>query len=753
MDPDASGTISDNHIDAYNYGYGIYCTGGNWTIAGGTVEGAGTNGIRTTGGTLNVSGVTIQNNGSYGVYANDANTTISSCVITGHSYPYMFNAGSHTLSDNTITGNTNLAVACSFIPQSCTWPASWALPIALTSTLSINNSVTLTIGSGVEVRLNNSYLMIGSGGSSTGVLIADGVTFTGTSSMAKVWLNYGSGQQITNCTFNGAYLYLDPDASGTVSDNNIDASNSLYGIYGNGNWTITGGTIEGASNNGIYVYGGTWNISGVTILGSQQGLYVFGSANATAQYCSFVGQTSYGVQNTGTSMVDARYCYWGTSDGPGPVGPGSGSNVSTKVLYNPWLPNTSNPSVPGGLNTIYLDFTYTPPIGSGTSQEHALYVKQYVTDRFVLNNVIFTTSFELPIIELDTTSQVIFGGTYSDPNILGLANSDTGNTNWTDSAFICTEQSLFSTMPNDPNEYKYMLANTSAHEIGHLLGYDYSNAASMPFMNNGFAIQARIMQDLLLGQLGKTTQEKWTYIEDTDLDLDVAKPQVIYIPKTSVTPQQFDTMVQELDDYYDYYGAQTDNAEKIVICSINDVLSLFPDHVAPVAQWSYLGIKTLNNIYHDETLENTARLQWNGASNNLSLNDPDLITIDGAWDPNTGTYLFYTDSILQGALFEGSITVSFLSDSNDIPDYGFISYDHSYNEIGNKYLNLETISPTGDINGDGITDLQDFAVFARHYKETGTYLDRLEGADLNRDEIADIRDLFILAMHWLETAP
>jgi len=208
-------------------------------------------------------------------------------------------------------------------------------------------------------------------------------------------------------------------------------------------------------------------------------------------------------------------------------------------------------------------------------------------------------------------------------------------------------------------------------------------------------------------------------------------------------------MLQELDDFYEYYGAQTDKGAEAVVCAISDVLSLFPNHVAPAAQWTCLGIKTLNNIYHDKTLKNTARLQWMTNSENLNFDDPNFVTVDGVWDPNTETYLFYTDTIPQEQLFDGSITVSFISESNEVPIYEFISYDPNFTEIGNKHLALDNISPYGDINGDGTTNFKDFAILANHYYEFGSYTDRREGTDLNRDEYIDHKDLFILAQNWL----
>lgn len=50
---------------------------------------------------------------------------------------------------------------------------------------------------------------------------------------------------------------------------------------------------------------------------------------------------SYGVAidpsvNVGGNMVNAGCCWWGSPDGPGPVGPGHGARVSPNVIYNFW---------------------------------------------------------------------------------------------------------------------------------------------------------------------------------------------------------------------------------------------------------------------------------------------------------------------------------------------------------------------------------------------------------------------------------
>jgi nitrous oxidase accessory protein NosD len=47
--------------------------------------------------------------------------------------------------------------------------------------------------------------------------------------------------------------------------------------------------------------------------------------------------TSFGVRNGQMGVLDAECNWWGAADGPGPVGPGSGDNVSNNVDFRPWL--------------------------------------------------------------------------------------------------------------------------------------------------------------------------------------------------------------------------------------------------------------------------------------------------------------------------------------------------------------------------------------------------------------------------------
>jgi uncharacterized repeat protein (TIGR01451 family) len=67
----------------------------------------------------------------------------------------------------------------------------------------------------------------------------------------------------------------------------------------------------------------------------------------------------YGVGNISGQVanVDATCNWWGSASGPGPVGPGTGSPVTTGVDFAPWLPS-ANLDGPCELNTTAITKTH-----------------------------------------------------------------------------------------------------------------------------------------------------------------------------------------------------------------------------------------------------------------------------------------------------------------------------------------------------------------------------------------------------------
>lgn len=87
------------------------------------------------------------------------------------------------------------------------------------------------------------------------------------------------------------------------------------------------------------------------LIGNEVGVYVgtdaqFGGTPSTAtnginiNNNNLVGNTVFGVQNDTGVLVNARFNYWGASNGPGPVGPGSGDKVTANVDYSDFMRST-----------------------------------------------------------------------------------------------------------------------------------------------------------------------------------------------------------------------------------------------------------------------------------------------------------------------------------------------------------------------------------------------------------------------------
>jgi hypothetical protein len=120
---------------------------------------------------------------------------------------------------------------------------------------------------------------------------------------------------------------------------------------------VTGSTSE---NGGIYV---AWGISDISVTdnyvhdnsfntlkwGDPAGIMIGADPDASTITVSgnrLVNNLPNGITNKATALLVTRNNWWGTADGPGPVGIGTGDRVSANVDYTPWLASAPSPTCP-----------------------------------------------------------------------------------------------------------------------------------------------------------------------------------------------------------------------------------------------------------------------------------------------------------------------------------------------------------------------------------------------------------------------
>jgi len=108
-----------------------------------------------------------------------------------------------------------------------------------------------------------------------------------------------SGNTFNNCNVYG--IQLSPDIHHIFITNNMISNN-----------------VEGVNTRDITL----WNVTGLEIHINDNNI---------------TNNTSFGVRNGQMGVLDAECNWWGAADGPGPVGSGSGDNVSPNVDFTPWL--------------------------------------------------------------------------------------------------------------------------------------------------------------------------------------------------------------------------------------------------------------------------------------------------------------------------------------------------------------------------------------------------------------------------------
>lgn len=156
-----------------------------------------------------------------------------------------------------------------------------------------------------------------------------GITFGSTVNWPNLRNTEGAVKDNTVCnaTFDGLEIY---------ADNVLVEGNEIYDCVGNAT-KIIGANVT-VQNNDLHD-------NNVGILVEDSDLIV--STNISAHWNNILNNTAWGVNNTSSNLVDAKYNWWGHASGPsgegGRINPagiiiGKGDAVSENVDWDPWLP-------------------------------------------------------------------------------------------------------------------------------------------------------------------------------------------------------------------------------------------------------------------------------------------------------------------------------------------------------------------------------------------------------------------------------
>lgn len=141
--------------------------------------------------------------------------------------------------------------------------------------------------------------------------------------------------------------------SAVIINSTIISGNSA-GIDGGGihnalTSTVTISDAQILANSAISMGGGIYNRSMITVTGSKlngNSANVSGGAlyqpagQSTINQSCIVNNSDTAVVHTGGNTIDAANNWWGSPDGPGPVGPGSGDSITANVTFSPFLAST-----------------------------------------------------------------------------------------------------------------------------------------------------------------------------------------------------------------------------------------------------------------------------------------------------------------------------------------------------------------------------------------------------------------------------
>ena len=188
------------------------------------------------------------------------------------------------------------------------------------SGFTVGSGATLTIAPGVVCKFTGGQLYVNKG------LIAEGgSTFDSTIVFTSFQDDFYKGDT------NGDSTYTIPSAynwSGIVIDN--QALNTLCRFKN---------VVVNYAYYGITTTSKSPSITYSLFKNNYEGVHMTGASNPIINYCDFIGNSNYGVNNVDKSFtVDARYCWWGNNTGPtySTNTSGTGDKITDNVQYSPF---------------------------------------------------------------------------------------------------------------------------------------------------------------------------------------------------------------------------------------------------------------------------------------------------------------------------------------------------------------------------------------------------------------------------------
>jgi|GEM_PF-1078754 len=310
---------------------------GDLTLNNSTISFSTGNGLKidASAGKHTLSSSSFADNANAGLVLNNSQADATGCLFARNGRAGMSQTPDVCIdyNANIFTDNANATVEIQGgnVSADVTWaPGQGTGSFLVSGNITVDAGKTLTLQPGTTVKFSQ-YLWL----AVNGALLAQGtsaspVRFTG-STESPNWWNSIHIQNSGSAALDFCYI-----AYGGYWDNNNLRKD------GSGDLALRNCDISHCNGNGLSLLGssGKHEITFSSFHDNATGIYVTTAPDGLAFHnCSFTGNSSWGVYNTGLPNVDARGNWWGDASGPqnATTNPdGKGDKVSDFVLFDPW---------------------------------------------------------------------------------------------------------------------------------------------------------------------------------------------------------------------------------------------------------------------------------------------------------------------------------------------------------------------------------------------------------------------------------